>query len=222
MVEYSVISSRYGSGRGSSYRGIAKRLLDLVLVAMALPFAAPLMFFIAVLIKMADNGSVFYRHQRIGRFERAFDCLKFRTMIEDGEKVLEEHLRHNPDAQEEWNETRKLRNDPRILPGIGSFLRKTSLDELPQLLNVLRGEMSLVGPRPIVQQELAYYGRHAVLYVSVRPGITGLWQISGRSDTTYEERVRLDAEYVRTCSIRADLSILLRTAFVVARGQGAY
>jgi lipopolysaccharide/colanic/teichoic acid biosynthesis glycosyltransferase len=146
---------------------------------------------------------------------------KFRTMVENAEQLLEEHLAKNPQLREEWDNTHKLRQDPRVTR-IGRILRRTSLDELPQIWNVLRGEMSLVGPRPVVSAEVEKYGESFDFYRAVRPGITGLWQVSGRSDTSYSERVALDVRYVRHWSVWLDIYLLARTFRVVFRGSGAY
>lgn len=181
----------------------------------------PMMLVVAALIYLRDPGPVLYGHKRIGRHGRVFSCLKFRTMALDGDRLLARHLEENPAAAAEWAATRKLRADPRVTP-LGARLRKTSIDELPQLINVLRGDMSLVGPRPIVMDEARHYGEALAAYLAVRPGVTGLWQISGRSDTSYAERVDLDRAYVRGRNMMTDLSILLRTVIVVAKGRGSY
>ena len=153
-----------------------------------------MLILVALTIWVADGRPVIYRHRRIGRDGAAFDCLKFRTMARDADRALAAHLARSPAARAEWEATRKLRDDPRILGGLGRFLRRTSLDELPQILNVLRGEMSLVGPRPIVREELVHYGGQSRWYLAVRPGVTGPWQVGGRSDTSYATRVRLDVQ----------------------------
>ncbi|HKA39286.1 MAG TPA: sugar transferase, partial [Burkholderiales bacterium] len=167
------------------------------------------------------GGAAIFRHMRVGRYGRMFGCLKFRTMVLDAEGVLRGHLDADPGARAEWERDFKLKDDPRITP-IGAFLRKTSLDELPQLWNVLKGEMSLVGPRPIIEEELERYGDQVGYYLETRPGVTGLWQISGRNDTGYEDRVALDSWYVRNWSLWYDLVILVKTINVVLRRKGAY
>jgi Undecaprenyl-phosphate galactose phosphotransferase WbaP len=189
--------------------------------ASALALSLSPVFLVFALLIMRDGGSVVYRHRRIGRGGRAFDCLKFRTMAPDAERRLQVLLAIDPQAAAEWRETRKLKNDPRVTP-IGGFLRAASLDELPQLFNVLRGEMSLVGPRPITADELALYGRDASYYLETRPGITGLWQVSGRNEISYDERVRLDVWYVKNWTLWHDVAILARTLPVVWRRVGAY
>lgn len=202
---------------------IAKRAMDAILAAAILALASPLVLFIAVWIKLASPGPVFFRHQgRIGRNGRPFGAFKIRTMAVNSEELLKQHLQANPAAREEWDRDLKLRNDPRIVPGIGHFLRRTSLDELPQLWNVLIGEMSLVGPRPIVAAEIAKYSEFYSLYHRVRPGLSGLWQISGRNNTSYEDRVRLDSYYVRNWSLWLDYFILLRTVRTVLLREGSY
>ena len=155
-----------------------------------------------------------YRHKRIGREGREFDCLKFRTMRRDADRALQEFLASNETARREWEMNPKLRSDPRVHP-IGRLLRMTSLDEIPQFLNVLRGEMSIVGPRPVVEEELARYGDRAHCYLLLTPGITGLWQVSGRNDTSYDDRVELDARYYATRSMSLDLWIIFRTVRVL-------
>ncbi|MFK9858162.1 sugar transferase, partial [Klebsiella pneumoniae] len=168
-----------------------------------------------------DNGPAIYGHERIGKGGRSFKCLKFRSMVTNSKEVLEELLRSNPEARKEWNETFKLKEDPRIT-NIGKFLRKTSLDELPQLFNVLKGEMSLVGPRPIITAELERYSDEVDYYLLSKPGMTGLWQVSGRSDVDYETRVYLDAWYVKNWSMWNDIAILFKTIGVVLKKDGAY
>jgi lipopolysaccharide/colanic/teichoic acid biosynthesis glycosyltransferase len=181
---------------------------------------APLMALVAWLIWRRDGAPVFFGHFRVGRDGDLFRCLKFRSMFRDAERMLQQLLEADPQARAEWEKDQKLSRDPRITP-IGHFLRRTSLDELPQLFNVLRGEMSLVGPRPITTGELTRYGAARWHYLSVQPGMTGLWQVSGRNNTTYDERVALDRRYVEARSLRLNLSILLRTVGVVLARDGA-
>ncbi|MEO0972370.1 MAG: sugar transferase, partial [Pseudomonadota bacterium] len=173
-----------------------------------------------VLIRLS-GGPILFRQRRIGRRGEMFSCWKFRTMVPDAQQALQRVLDADPAARAEWQRDQKLRDDPRVTR-IGNFLRRTSLDELPQLLNVLRGEMSLVGPRPVVKDELVRYGSRARYYLSVKPGLTGLWQISGRNDTSYSRRVALDVFYVKNCSLQFDIWILWRTVGVVLCGFGAY
>lgn len=199
---------------------LAKRSMDVVGATVLLILLVPVFAGLAILIKR-DGGPVFFRHRRIGRSGVAFQCIKFRTMSVDAEAVLEHLLANNAALRQEWNRNFKLRNDPRVTP-IGRWIRRISADELPQLLNVLRGEMSLVGPRPIVAEEMPRYGEHIRHYLSCRPGMTGLWQISGRNDTTYAERVSLDAEYCRDGSMLTDVAILLKTVLVMINQRGAY
>jgi exopolysaccharide production protein ExoY len=199
---------------------VAKRLLDVVgAVILALVFS-PLMLVIVLLMRKSD-GSVIYRHRRVGRGGQMFSCLKFRTMIPNADQVLRALLERDPELQAEWVRDHKLRNDPRVTR-LGRFLRRTSLDELPQLLNVLRGEMSLVGPRPVIREELLRYGRNVNTYLAAKPGITGLWQVTGRNDTDYRRRVVLDTYYVRNQNLLLDLYILAKTTGVVLGGNGAY
>jgi|HigsolmetaAR201D_1030396.scaffolds.fasta_scaffold00842_7 Sugar transferases involved in lipopolysaccharide synthesis len=197
-----------------------KRAFDIVgAVALLLVFS-PLMLVISLLLWM-EGGSVIYRHRRVGRNGRMFDCLKFRTMVPNADQVLRELLEKRPELRAEWIRDHKLRDDPRVT-AVGRFLRRTSLDELPQLWNVLRGEMSLVGPRPVVREELMRYGRNAAFYLSVKPGLTGLWQVTGRNDVSYRRRVVLDVYYIRKQNLLLDCYILFKTPSVVFGGGGAY
>ncbi|MEM7741593.1 MAG: sugar transferase [Pseudomonadota bacterium] len=200
-------------------RDLVKRVFDVVVASLALIVALPLFLLIGFLVSR-DGGPVFYSHRRVGRGGEPFDCLKFRSMSVNGADILRRHLAENKAARDEWNERRKITNDPRVTR-IGRFLRASSLDELPQLINVLRGEMSLVGPRPITDEELARYGRHARNYVECVPGITGLWQVSGRSETTYRRRVALDTVYSIRRDFLLDLEIIVRTVPAVLLRYGA-
>ena len=181
---------------------------------------APAMLVIAVMIWRVDGRPILFGHYRVGREGRMFKCWKFRSMVLNSQEVLAELLASSETAREEWARDQKLSNDPRITP-IGAFLRKTSLDELPQLLNVLQGQMHLVGPRPITLSELDRYGNARWHYLHATPGMTGLWQVSGRSDTTYDERVALDREYVEARSLSSDVRILVKTVGVVQGKNGA-
>ena len=191
-----------------------------VVAALLLVALSPVLALIALAIWRVDGAPVLYGHYRVGYGGRIFRCLKFRTMLRNSEEVLAELLRNDPAARAEWERDQKLMRDPRIT-GIGDFLRKTSLDELPQLFNVLRGEMALVGPRPITVMELTRYGYVRWHYLAVRPGMTGLWQVSGRNRTTYEQRVNFDRSYVEQRSLWLDMSILVRTVKVVVARDGA-
>ena len=203
----------------SPYRA-AKRVLDVAgAVVLAVVFS-PLILAIMVLMQR-EGGSIIYKHRRVGRDGRAFECLKFRTMVPNADQVLRELLERDQAIKAEWVRDHKLRCDPRVTR-LGRFLRRTSLDELPQLWNVMRGEMSLVGPRPVVREELLRYGRNVRAYLSAKPGITGLWQVKGRNDTDYRRRVVLDTYYVRNQNLLLDLYILLKTTRVVLGGSGAY
>jgi len=202
------------------YRGPAKRGVDLVLSITALLFFLPLMGIIFIGVR-ADGGPGLFVHRRVGRNGREFGCMKFRSMAVDAEARLSAYLDSSPGARAEWEATRKLKNDPRVTR-LGKILRKTSADELPQLMNVIAGDMSVVGPRPVTLSELQKYGRHSTAYLSVRPGITGPWQVSGRNDASYDSRVALDEEYSRNVSIGLDLRLIVRTFFVVLRREGAY
>ena len=197
-----------------------KRALDLVGTVIGGVLISPLVFAIAVLIKLDSPGPAFYGHRRLGAAGEHFLCWKFRTMHVDAERLLDKHLQDNPFLRAEWEQNQKLRDDPRVTR-VGHLLRQTSLDELPQLWNVLRGEMSLTGPRPIVDAEVPKYGEVYKLYKRIKPGMSGFWQVSGRSDTSYVERVEMDSYYVRNWSVWLDLIILARTVKSVALGRGA-
>lgn len=197
-----------------------KRALDLSLAFLFGIFAGPLCLLFSALIRL-DGGPALFSQSRIGLDGKPFHAWKFRTMVTNSGEMLNAHLAAHPDARHEWDRSHKLKNDPRVTR-FGRILRKTSLDELPQVWNVLKGEMSFVGPRPIVESEIRHYGKRYDLYKRVRGGITGLWQVSGRSDTSYEERVALDSFYSRNWSVWLDLCILFRTFSVVLFGKGAY
>jgi Undecaprenyl-phosphate galactose phosphotransferase WbaP len=203
------------------HKRLMKRILDFTLAVVASVLALPFLVLIAILVKLDSRGPVFFSQTRIGRAGRTFGAWKFRTMATDATALLEQHLARDGSARFEWERTHKLKHDPRVTR-VGSFLRKSSLDELPQLWNVLKGEMSMVGPRPIVESEIVRYGERYGAYARVPGGITGLWQVSGRNDTTYEERVALDAYYVRNWSVWLDLYILFRTVGTVLLRKGAY
>lgn len=201
------------------YRDFIKRYLDLALAIMLLPTILPVVAVLALLVKR-DGGPAFFGHRRVGHNGREFTCWKIRSMVADSEARLEAMLASDPEIRAQWNRDRKLDNDPRIT-ALGQFLRKSSLDELPQIWNVLKGEMSLVGPRPVPRDELeANYGGEKWAYHSVRPGVTGLWQVSGRNDVTYAERIRMDISYYSSQSLWLDVAILLRTATAVLNRTG--
>lgn len=202
------------------YRAI-KRLMDIVLVVLAAPVLVPLTLCIAALIRITSPGPIFFSHRRIRGHGVFFSMWKFRTMCVNSAQVLENYLQQHPEARAEWRATHKLRHDPRVTR-FGRFLRHTSLDELPQFWNVLRGNMTLVGPRPIVAAEVEKYGEYFADYCKVKPGLTGLWQVSGRSEVSYAERVQLDRRYVRTWTLWGDVRILSKTLFSVVNRDGAY
>jgi Undecaprenyl-phosphate galactose phosphotransferase WbaP len=203
------------------HKRFMKRVLDFVLAFLVALVVLPLLVVIAILVKLDSRGPIFFSQNRIGRGSKTFGAWKFRSMATNAAELLELHLASDPSVRFEWERTQKLRQDPRITR-VGAFLRKSSLDELPQLWNVLKGDMSLVGPRPIVQSEIVRYGDRFGAYARVPGGITGLWQVSGRNDTTYEERVALDAYYVRNWSVWLDFYILFRTVGTVLLRKGAY
>ncbi|WP_245534810.1 undecaprenyl-phosphate galactose phosphotransferase WbaP [Treponema primitia] len=198
-----------------------KRLIDLGIVIIGGIIILPFLLFIALLIKLTSPGPVLYGHTRLGRNGKHFKAYKFRSMVVDAKEQLELMLESNPRIREEWEANHKLKDDPRVT-GIGRFLRRTSFDEFPQIINILRGEMSLVGPRPVVDDEVERYGEDYNRIFSVKPGLTGLWQVSGRSDTNYGERVAFDTYYLQSWSVWLDLWILYKTVGVVLKGKGAY
>ena len=197
-----------------------KRAFDIVVSAVALVVLAPLIIVFALLVRMQDGGKALFFQDRYGLNGKTFKCIKLRSMSEDAAERLDKLLSEDPDALREWRATQKLRNDPRITP-LGNFIRKSSIDELPQLWNVLKGDMSIVGPRPIVKNEIQKYGENYRFYTAVRPGLTGLWQVEGRTDTTYEERGQIDVRYVQTRSFWKDLWIVIKTVPAVFASRGA-
>lgn len=202
---------------------VIKRSGDILFSLLVLGLGSPVLLILALVVKISSKGSVFYSQRRIGRGYRGFGCLKFRTMRKDADRVLAAILAEDQALRAEFERDHKLRNDPRITP-LGKLLRRSSLDELPQFINVLRGQMSVVGPRPIVWEELSRYGSAMDEVLSVRPGLTGLWQVSGRNNLSYEQRVRMDLHYVRQRSFWLDLRIIVRTIGVVLlpMDRGAY
>lgn len=200
---------------------LAKRVFDILFASFAILTFLPILVACAVAMKLESAGPLFFRQRRLGTDGRPFRILKFRTMVPDAEAVLSTYLALDPKAKAEWDADRKLRNDPRITRA-GAIMRKFSLDEVPQFWNVLKGEMSIVGPRPIVQAEVQYYGDDFRTYANVRPGITGLWQVSGRNDVSYPNRVALDCKYVHSWTLAMDFGIVLKTVSTVLRAAGAY
>jgi exopolysaccharide production protein ExoY len=197
------------------------RFIDVVGAVSILVVALPFLIILAIALKLDSPGPVFFAQRRIGRGGREFPCMKFRTMCKDADLALQRHLANSSAARMEWARDHKLRNDPRITR-LGGLVRKLSLDEFPQLINIIRGDMSLVGPRPIIRAEVVRYGRYFQEYCKVRPGLTGLWQVSGRNDVSYRRRVSIDCYYVRNRSLLLDMKILLRTAPVVLGSKGSY
>ncbi len=202
---------------------VLKRSGDIVFSLAVLALGSPLLLLLAVLVKLSSPGPVFYVQRRIGRGYKGFGCIKFRTMRKDADRILKTLLEQSPELKAEFKKDFKLKADPRITP-IGGFLRRSSLDELPQFINVLKGQMSVVGPRPIVWDELERYGRQMDEVLAVRPGLTGLWQVSGRNNLSYNARVQLDVSYARRRTVQLDLAIILRTVGVILypRDRGAY
>jgi undecaprenyl-phosphate galactose phosphotransferase len=220
FFSHEVLAMRIHNNLARPWARFAKRAFDVGLCSLGLVLVAPLMLGIAALLAL-EGGPILFAHRRIGRGGRPFYCYKFRTMVPNAQEVLEDLLARDPQARAEWERDRKLRADPRVTR-LGHWLRRLSFDELPQLFNILRGDMSLVGPRPVVEEELERYGPARIYYEMVRPGLTGLWQISGRNDLDYERRVALDTWYVRNWTLWYDILILFRTLVVVPARAGAY
>ena len=221
LFDEKIILLKIKNNLARKYNRIIKRIFDLTVSFLSLVILIPLGVLLSVLIYIDNPGPVVFSHTRIGKSGKEFPCYKFRTMVLEAEKILENHLAENEEAKKEWEKDFKLKNDPRITK-VGFFLRKTSLDEFPQIINVIKGEMSLVGPRPIVKAEVEKYKECIHDYYLVPPGITGLWQVNGRSDTTYEERVQMDSWYVRNWSIWIDIVYIIKTFKVVIERKGAY
>ncbi|MBB5225284.1 undecaprenyl-phosphate galactose phosphotransferase WbaP [Treponema ruminis] len=198
-----------------------KRCIDLLLLLLSSPVTIPVLLLVSLIVKITSPGPIFYGHKRIGKNGKEFKCWKFRSMVIDADKQLEKILAENPEMRAEWEKDRKFTNDPRVTK-IGKILRKTSIDEIPQFFNIFTGEMSFIGPRPVTEPELAKYGKKSDFILSVQPGLSGMWQISGRSDTGYEERVTLDSYYIQNWSVWLDIWIIIKTVYVVLRGKGAY
>ena len=220
LFSYDVILLRMNNNLAKRTSRFFKRTMDIVLSFGLILILSPI-FLILYLLIYIDGGKPIYKHPRIGRDGKLFNCFKFRSMVLDSEEILSELLKQDPECKSEWEKEFKLKNDPRVTK-IGSFIRRTSLDELPQLFNVLIGQMSLVGPRPITEKELAFYENNVDYYLMAKPGITGLWQVSGRNDIDYETRVYFDSWYVKNWSLWNDIAILFKTIKVVFKRSGAY
>lgn len=216
-----ILAFRTHNNLASRLNIISKRVFDLVVGSLILLVLSPVYIVIAAAIRLSSPGPAIFSHRRIGRNGEMFQCYKFRSMVLNAAEILEDLLDGNPDLKAEWDKDFKLKDDPRVT-AIGRILRKTSLDELPQIFNVLKGDMSLVGPRPVVEDEMERFGSLARDYMMVLPGITGLWQVSGRNDIDYEERVRMEAWYVKNWSLWLDISLLFRTVGIVLTRKGAY
>jgi exopolysaccharide production protein ExoY len=215
------VSPANASGEGKAVTKFVIRMLDVLISASALVFFSPILIAVGCLVFFQDRGPIFFGQRRIGLNGKEFVCFKFRSMVSNAGQRLQRYLAENADARIEWAKDHKLKNDPRITR-LGRFIRKTSLDEFPQLWNVLKGEMSLVGPRPIVQAEVCKYGLSFSKYTSVKPGITGLWQVAGRNDVTYSRRVAMDRFFSKRTSIAFYLFILVMTVPAVLRQRGSY
>lgn len=207
--------------RQDTTQALLIRSFDIVVAGLAAIMLLPVMLLIALAVKLTSPGPAIFRQQRVGRDGVFFPCLKFRSMVVDAQQQLDRLLSESEDARTEWDRDQKLRQDPRVTP-IGDFLRRTSLDELPQLFNILVGQMSVVGPRPIVEGEITRYGSRFGDYCSIRPGLTGLWQISGRNDVSYGMRVRLDSLYANRQSLALNFAICLKTVPAILSSRGCY
>ena len=221
MIEEQAVVLRVQNNLARKSNRIMKRIFDIVATVCGGILILPIIAVVAVLIYLDSPGPIVFGHKRVGQGDKEFLCYKFRSMVPNAQEALEIYLKEHPEAREEWERDFKLKDDPRVTK-IGKFLRKTSLDELPQLWNVLIGDMSLVGPRPIVRDEIVKYGDYINDFYLVPPGITGVWQVSGRSDTTYEERVLMDSWYVHNWSVWIDIVYLIKTVLAVVKGKGAY
>ena len=221
VSEFPAWRSFFHATRSHALRDVLAEVLSRSAALVLLIVLSPVLLAVALAVWWVDGGAVLYGHYRVGRHGKLFPCLKFRTMALDAEQRLTHLLANDAQARTEWSQQRKLSRDPRVTR-LGNLLRRSSLDELPQLINVVRGDMVLVGPRPITYDELHLYGPVRWHYLSVLPGITGLWQVSGRNHLTYEERVQMDRDYVESRSLGLDLKILLRTVGVVIRADGVY
>ncbi|CAE6708750.1 sugar transferase [Paraburkholderia nemoris] len=219
-AEIDTTPREYGLDSAGAVRKIVKRSFDVVVSALLIVALLPVLVLLAAVV-LSDGGPAVFGHVRVGHKGKKFRCLKFRSMVVNADQVLKTLIENDPQARAEWERDFKLKNDVRVTR-IGRFLRRTSLDELPQLWNVMRGDMSLVGPRPIIDQELERYGTNVMYYLMAKPGMTGLWQVSGRSTTDYATRVSLDVAYVKNWSLLRDVAILFRTFKVVFKGSGAY
>lgn len=213
-------ASRLSIVRRHNVQYAVKRSYDLISALLMIVFLSPVMLAVAALIRLQGDGPVVFSQKRIGENGKAFHCYKFRTMVVNAEEQLAELLARDPKAAAEWHRDQKLQDDPRVT-SLGRFLRRSSLDELPQIFNILKGEMSLVGPRPIVSNEIKRYGIYFDAYTSVKPGVTGLWQVSGRNDLSYEERVRLDVHYAMNWTVLGDIGLTLKTVPAVLLSRGA-
>ncbi len=213
--------------RGFNFEGLngelTKRLFDITFSLLVLILFFPVYIVLALLIALSSEGPIFYLQERVGKNYRVFNCIKFRTMVTNADEILAQMMETCPEMRDEFNSTFKLKDDPRITK-VGHFLRITSLDEFPQFWNVLKGDMSVVGPRPLVVKELQKYGSHIDQVLTIRPGITGLWQVSGRNDIPYPKRVQIDLHYVRSRSFLLDLWIILKTIniVIIPKNNGAY
>jgi lipopolysaccharide/colanic/teichoic acid biosynthesis glycosyltransferase len=223
IASTAVKSSSQKSRLDGKSSDLIKRLFDIIFSLSVLVLCAPVYIVLAIVIACTSSGSIFYVQERVGKNHRHFGCIKFRTMVPNADRLLSEMIARSTDLQQEFSENFKLKQDPRITK-IGRFLRTTNLDEFPQFINVLKGEMSVVGPRPLVPEEIERYGAAIDRVLTIRPGITGLWQVSGRNDIPYAQRIRIDINYVKRRNFWLDLRIVFKTVLltIIPKNNGAY
>ena len=220
VLEEVLVDEWYDTEKEKPIFFFIKRCIDIILSLLGLIILSPVFLLIAILIKKEDHGNVFYKHKRIGHMNKDIYIYKFRSMTNKYKTFDEFYQTLSDEQKQEWDENFKLENDPRITK-IGNFLRKTSLDELPQIINILKGDMSVIGPRPVVNDEIEKYGNQKAKFLSVKPGLTGYWQVNGRSNTTYEERMKMELYYVANCSLWLDIKIFFKTFITVFKKEGA-
>lgn len=220
VLEEVLVDEWYDTEKEKPIFFFIKRCIDIILSLLGLIILSPVFLLIAILIKKEDHGNVFYKHKRIGHMNKDIYIYKFRSMTNKYKTFDEFYQTLSDEQKQEWDENFKLENDPRITK-IGNFLRKTSLDELPQIINILKGDMSIIGPRPVVNDEIEKYGNQKAKFLSVKPGLTGYWAANGRSATTYEDRIKLELYYIDHCSLLLDIKIFFKTILSVLKKEGA-
>lgn len=220
VLEEILVDEWYDTEKEKPIFFFIKRCIDIILSLLGLIILSPVFLLIAILIKKEDHGNVFYKHKRIGHMNKDIYIYKFRSMTNNYKTFDEFYQTLSDEQKQEWDENFKLENDPRITK-IGKFIRKTSLDELPQIINILKGDMSIIGPRPVVNDEIEKYGNQKAKFLSINPGLTGYWAANGRSATTYEDRIKLELYYIDHCSLLLDIKIFFKTILSVLKKKGA-